>query len=226
MGVLVSGLYAEGHTDERFLPVIIQRTAERILLEHQQTNIEVLLPIVIKKEGDIQGRENEILQAARYAEGYDLLIIHSDADNRTREQTLQQRFEPGKRLVQSSNEKICKLVIPIITVRMVEAWLLADYDALRTTLGTNLNVQKLNLPEKARQIEALRDPKHVIDLVVRKVYPNQSHQWIRIRGELYGKLAPVLRLEQLERLEAYKQFKEDLKNMLKFLGKIPIKYPL
>ncbi len=220
MDVLVLGLYAEGHTDERFLPVIIQRTAEQILLQHQQLNIEVLTPLIIEKASEMQGRDNEVLQAAREAEGYDVLVIHSDSDNRTREQTLQQRFEPGKRLVQSCNEKVCRNLVPIITVRMVEAWLLADNDTLRNVLGTNLNARELELPEKAKQIEAHHDPKHLIELVVRKVYPNQSHQWARIRGELYARLAPRIRLEQLERLEAYKQFKEDLTDTLRTLKKI------
>lgn len=36
MNTLVMGLYVEGPTDDRFLPVIIQRTAEHILLTYQQ----------------------------------------------------------------------------------------------------------------------------------------------------------------------------------------------
>ena len=226
MGVLVLGLYAEGRTDERFLPIIVRRTAEQSLLQHEQIDIEVLNPIIVKKTAGIQGRGNEILQAAYDAEGYDALVVHSDFDNRTWEQTLQQRFEPGKRLVQSCTARVCQHVIPIITVRMVEAWLLADYDTLRKTLGTNLNARDLNLPEKARQIESFRDPKQAIDLVIRNIYPNQTHQWTRICGELYAKLAPRIQLEQLEKLDAYKQFKEDLTNILQILGKIPAKHRL
>ncbi len=226
MDVLVLGLYAEGRTDERFLPIIIRRTAEQILLQHKQIDIDVLDPIIVKKTVGVQGRENEILQAAYDAEGYDALVIHSDSDSRTREQTLHQRFEPGKRLVQSCTARVCQHVIPIITVRMVEAWLLADYDTLRKTLGTNLDAKDLNLPEKAKQVESFRDPKQAIDLVIRKIYPNQAHQWARIRGELYAKLAPRIHLGQLEKLDAYKQFKEDLTNILLILGKIPAKHRL
>ncbi len=40
MSMLVLGLYAEGSTDHDFLPPVIQKTAERILAEHDQCEME------------------------------------------------------------------------------------------------------------------------------------------------------------------------------------------
>lgn len=48
MTMLVMGLYVEGPTDNRFLPVIIQRTAEHILLQCDRAEVTVLEPISIK----------------------------------------------------------------------------------------------------------------------------------------------------------------------------------
>ena len=52
MNMLVMGLYVEGPTDDRFLPVIIQRAAEKLLLQYARAEVVVLEPIVIKKHPD------------------------------------------------------------------------------------------------------------------------------------------------------------------------------
>lgn len=171
MNVLVLGLYAEGRTDERFLPIIIQRTTERILLQHMQTNIEVLRPLVIKKRPDIDELDRCIFQAALEAEGYHALIIHSDADSRTFHETLDQRFKPGYKLVQQCNEPICKDLIPVITVRMVEAWMLADQEKLRNILKTSLSIRDLGLFDRLNQIEPCRDPKEKLKQAIKIAYP-------------------------------------------------------
>ena len=63
MNTLVMGLYVEGPTDDRFLPVIIQRTAEHILLKYDRAEVTVLEPIVIKKHPDISDRSESILRS-------------------------------------------------------------------------------------------------------------------------------------------------------------------
>jgi hypothetical protein len=49
MNVLVLGLYAEGRTDELFLPIIIQRTSQEILIQHDRMDIYAEPVLVIKK---------------------------------------------------------------------------------------------------------------------------------------------------------------------------------
>ena len=70
MNMLVMGLYVEGSTDDRFLPVIVQRAAEQILLQYDRAEVTVLEPIVIKKHPDISERDKSILRAARDAKGW------------------------------------------------------------------------------------------------------------------------------------------------------------
>jgi len=52
MHVLMLGLYAEGRTDERFLPIIIQRATEHILMQYDRPNIEANEPEIIKINKD------------------------------------------------------------------------------------------------------------------------------------------------------------------------------
>jgi len=195
MNVLVSGLYAEGPTDNRFLPIMIRRISELILAQHDCTNIEALEPIVIKKSPSISSRDECILQAAREAAEYHALIVHSDADNRTHKQTRIALFDPRYELVQRTEGNVCKDLLPIIPVRMVEAWMLADHEKLREVLRTSLATQDLGLHERPRQVELYGDPKETLKQIVQKSYPNQPGRWGRIIGKLYDELASEIRLE-------------------------------
>ncbi len=38
---LALALYAEGDTDDRFLPLIIERTSRKVLAEHEQNKVDV-----------------------------------------------------------------------------------------------------------------------------------------------------------------------------------------
>ena len=217
MNVLVLGLYAEGRTDERFLPLVIQRTAELILTQYDRPNIEALEPIILTRH-PATNRSESILQAAREAFDYHAVIVHADADNRTHKQTLHELFNPGYILVQQEKEPVCRTLVPIIPIRMVEAWMLADSEALRRVLRTKASIQMLSLSGKVKQVELDKDPKETIKQVIQKAYPDQPQQWNRIRGELYTDLAPVIRLDLLNQLTAYRQFVNDLTDALKKLN--------
>ena len=81
MPSLVTALCTEGSSDTRFLAPVIQRTAEKIIAQYGQRVVDILEPSIVPKQ---QGsREECIFSASRYAFGYHILIVHSDADDRT-----------------------------------------------------------------------------------------------------------------------------------------------
>jgi len=65
MKMLILALYPEGSTDARFLPPIIQRTAERIIAQHGQDVVDVSELVIVPKQQH-QRREACILSAARH----------------------------------------------------------------------------------------------------------------------------------------------------------------
>src|SRR5579872_646534 len=174
MNVLMLGLYAEGRSDERFLPVLIQRTCERILAQFDRFSIEANIPAVIKiKRHNTQlSRAERILAAAYESFGYHALIVHADADDLTPSQARNERFDPGNSLIQRQKpeEKVCKNLIPIVPVCMVEAWMLADPEALNQVLKVSIDKASLGLSGKSKQVELYRDPKDIIDQIVRRTY--------------------------------------------------------
>lgn len=71
---------------------------------------------------------NRIWDAARRAEGYHGLIVHVDADYSTADRARRDRIDPGFELIRQSSERVCDQLVPLIPVRMTEAWMLADRD--------------------------------------------------------------------------------------------------
>lgn len=145
-------LYAEGDTDDRFLTAIIQRTTRKILTEHRSKNFTIVPVEPIKLSEMRATRAENILQAARQAFSNQALIIHSDADHPSRVKAFVDRINPGLKLVEQSNEAVCEKVLPIIPVQAIEAWILADYQLLRTELRTDLSARDLGIPERAKQV--------------------------------------------------------------------------
>lgn len=204
MQTLVLALYAEGSTDERFLPPVIQRTVEHIVAERGRTMVDVLEPLLVQKNPDISGQAERILDAARQTTGSHALIIHADADHPTAERALTERFQPGLQLVKQAG--IDHHLIPLIPVRMIEAWLLADPDALRQVIGT----RDLHLPLQAHQVESDPDPKQTLkDVVQRATAQRRRRRAIRV-SDMFAPLARTISLEHLRSVPAYQQFVVDM----------------
>jgi hypothetical protein len=185
MNTLVIGLYTEGETDQRFLLNLIPRTLEQIIEERNGTlDIFPLFPIKVPKTGN---RANEIKMAAQSAEGYTILIVHSDADDETR--AFKERINPGFERVKNADEPLCKTLVAIIPVQMTEAWLLADKETLKEELSTDKTFSELGLTFPLKKIEKIADPKSKIHDIMRIAFKNYPVQRKRINiGSLYSPL--------------------------------------
>lgn len=212
-------LYCERRTDQVFLPIVIRRASQQIINQYGEKDLSVL---PIKTIEVPKGKRAKcILEAAIKAstQGYQALIIHSDADNRTYTQTRAELFDPGFKLVQQANERVCKNLLPIIPVREMEAWMLADHEMLQEVLNTKMKAQKLGLPAKAREVEADPDPKQTLKQVLQRTYAHKSRRHRQIDIDfLYEPLAQLIRLERLNELPAYQQFVTDLTAILQQLN--------
>jgi hypothetical protein len=220
MGVLVLALYVEGPSDAHFLPAIIQRTAKNLIDQYRQ-DIDVSEPIVISIEKQ-RKREDCILNAAKEACGFHALIVHSDADDKTPDRAYKERIEPGFNRVLYSTEKVCKELIPVIPVQMIEAWMLADYNALRGTIGTNASSEKLGLPARPALVERDANPKHTLNEIMRKANANRSHRHQKIDiNRRYELLARNIDLDVLALVPSYREFKKVLTKTLAKLHFLP-----
>jgi len=227
---LVLALYLEGSTDETFLGNIILRTTISVLAKYEQHSVNVVR-IDAEKNKSVEVGDQRILYAARqlalrYNNQYDeqfttypVLVVHCDADYHNNEKALHDRYFPGYELVQQAEEFICKTLVPIIPVRMIESWMLAaDHDVLRDVLQTDMKAQDLGLVSKVKQIESEPKPKEKLDQIIQRARGDRSRRRYQIsRKDLYEPLGRRISLERLNDVPSYKQFVKDLTLALKNL---------
>lgn len=221
MTILTTALYAEGRTDERFLPTILRRTIDDLLSRRAPRVVEVPLPILLQPDLKAS-RAEDIVAVARQAAGYHLLFVHADADHPTRARALSERVLPGVSLVQerfTAGEAVCRDLVPVIPVRMVEAWMLADPEALRAIVGTVLSPDELGIPMRAHEIEGEAQPKERLAAIMHIAYTQRPRRRRHVGiGDLYRPLADQISLQRLNRLSAYQQLVDDLTTTLTSLG--------
>jgi hypothetical protein len=83
---------------------------------------------------------------------FDVLLVHRDCENDTRDMRETEIM---------SGVAHCDVhwpVVPIVPIRMTEAWLLLDEDAIRMIAGHPSGIEPLDLP-KVSHVEAVSDPK-------------------------------------------------------------------
>ena len=139
-------LAADGVSDRVLLPIITWS------LKHWDTDP------VVGQWADFSRMPPQSGTAARLKTAFDLypcdvLFVHRDAESQSPEL---RREEIANALKQTSIRHV-----PVVPVRMTEAWLLADEMAIRSAAGNPNGNENLDLPD-IRRLEALPDPKTVL----------------------------------------------------------------
>lgn len=141
----------------------------------------------------------------------DLLFVHRDAE----------REDPEKRsleILRAWTESACEgTYIPVVPVRMSEAWLLVDESAIRKAAGNPNGGDPLNLP-LLKDIERLPDPK----IKLQDALKNASG----LTGRRLKAFKPRPRLvaeymknfDQLRELPAFRRLEQDLQSALSVRG--------
>ncbi|MDX2282538.1 MAG: DUF4276 family protein [Bacteroidia bacterium] len=210
MNVLTSAFWGEGPTDERFLPKLIQRVLEDLLLACARGEWEVLEPIVL------QSRENRFADAladvARQSKGLTLLFVHTDADAQDEaEKAWPHKLAPGlSRLRELREGDACQNVVAVIPVTKIENWKLADLEALEHILGGRLDWQHLGLNLGAAQREQAARSKELLAEVIRTAN-QRRHRRIQLSPADLDE--PLARRMDLSRLAPYTSFQ-------RFLGRL------
>jgi hypothetical protein len=218
---LVIALSVEGRTDERFLPILVQRTTESILLRFGRKTVDVLEPILIKARHPYRDNTERMLIIAKEAAGYHALVIHADADYPTAERALKERFYPGLdrvRVARQNGEVLCEHLIPIIPVQMVESWMLADMVTLHSIIGTKIPVNQLGGPLHPHQVESIAEPKQLLLDIVSRALSDRTRRRRNVRQEITYLQEPLARqigLEELRKVPAFLQFEQELHKALR-----------
>lgn len=216
--IVTVGFIAEGTTDVRFLGGIIRRTFDALTWEcGQATEVYLSTALAVPKQG--LTFSDYVLEAAKVAEADKLMVlcVHTDADDATDTAALIHRIGPAFTKVQASADAVCEHLGAIVPVRMIEAWMLADIDALKTEIGTDKTDAQLGL---TRPPESIADPKEIIREAIRLAFDHRSRRsrnQVSI-GELYEPMGVTADLSKLASLPSYQKFQQAVRDAFRRLG--------
>lgn len=204
MKQIIFGIYAEGPTDYRFFPALI----ERYLIHFCYSNgidIDILPAVSVRNKEDSPASFIERLKRIERnhvgANGLPYVFVHSDADARSLEHVLEHKWEPW--LSECMNAENWLAVIPI---RMTESWMLADAEALKSTFIISL--------ENIRRVigdgdpESITDPKGKLAEIVRRGKQKRTTNFEE-------NLANRIRLELLEQLSSFQFLKSQIEERIR-----------
>ena len=143
----------------------------------------------------------------------DLLFVHRDAD---RGPTATRR-EEIRRAVEATMAN--QMTVPVVPVRMTEAWLLIDEAAIRSAAGNPHGTAVLDLP-KLGAIEGIADPKDLLYTALREACELKGRRLARFSAQdAVGLVADrISDFKPLQYLPAFREFQTDLGQALDSLS--------
>lgn len=140
----------------------------------------------------------------------DVLFIHRDSDN----QGIEQRLQEIDRAVDSLGEALGIGIIPVIPVRMMEAWLLFNEDAIRRAASKPGGRERLDLPS-VRQAENIADPKQLLHAALSKASGCTGRRLKKFRpGEQVQRLAGLIEdFSALRQLSAFQRLDAQIRDL-------------
>lgn len=147
---------------------------------------------------------------------FDLAFVHRDAE---REPAESRRAE-----IASGAEAagVTEPVVPVVPVRMTEAWLLLDEQAIREVAGRPSGSTPLDLPKRAA-VERAPDPKDVLKAALAtaaELSGRRARQFQRDFGRHRALLLERLDIHgPVRQLTAWKQLRADIERALTQIGR-------
>lgn len=140
----------------------------------------------------------------------DLLFIHRDAENEGREKRLSEIQEALNVLDDQILSSVSDFV-PVIPIRMTEAWLLIDEQAIRKAAGNPRGKQSLALPSP-RQLESIPDPKDTLQKLLKQASNIPARRWQTVSNHRVAEL--ITNFKPLEQVSAFQELRVKVKQVL------------
>ena len=151
-------LLSDGSSDRALIPILTWVVSEHLPTSAIQADWADLRRLPRVPQG-LSAR----IAAALELYPCDLLFVHRDAER----QPAIDRVAEVEAAVEELGPRVSVPVVSVVPVRMQEAWLLIDESAIRRASGNPNGRQAVELP-LLRRIEAVPDPKVVLDALLRR----------------------------------------------------------
>ncbi|MEO6423578.1 MAG: hypothetical protein ABIR84_13140 [Candidatus Nitrotoga sp.] len=196
-------LITDGSSDRVLIPVINwaldQIDGVRYNSQHAEVTLRPSVGLFLRAES-----------AIKYYE-CDILFVHRDAESLL----MKSRIEE----IKNQLVKLDKPYIPVVPIRMTEAWLLVDEQAIRSAASNPNGKVKLNLPE-VNNLEGLSDPKNVLfeSLKLASELPPGRLRKFRPETCRHRVAELISDFSQLRNLSAFVQFENSLSESIQALA--------
>jgi hypothetical protein len=210
---LYIGLISEGSTDTRFLFSVVDRTIKQLVFNFGGTT-EIYIEELKKDSG--KPFVNQIIDASinyQKENFINILAIHNDADYRDDSRVLKRNYLPLKKSIESNEEIICKEIVPLIPVYMIEAWMLADIDLFLNEISTNKTKSQLGINGNP---ETFTNPKNKIKEalhIINQEKPKKRRKDLQI-NDLYQIIGQKIEIEKLLELNSFSKFYKQISDSL------------
>jgi len=210
------GLY-EGPTDASYYDVLLPRVMEEIT--RAEGTRAVVVPQAPAMRLDVGREVDRVSHELCYnAASFNLIFVHADTGGRSLEAGMDGRGTAYCRAVRERCDWPSDRCVILKPRREMEAWALADPEAVTAALGVTGAPSRYDLPTSAAGAENLPDPKRVLERVTLKIRGRRAR---RGGSDLLPLIAQAQTLTALRGSRSFRAFETDLRRALRSLGYLP-----
>ena len=142
----------------------------------------------------------------------DVLFVHRDAEGDSKK--AEERFGEIKSAA-APFDASAPPIVPVVPIRMQEAWLLFDVDAIRRAAGNPTGGKPLDIPSLS-ETERRADPKKLLHEILRIASDTSGRKRrnFRVRRAVHRVGDLIKDFSPLRQLTAFKRLEDDLKHVL------------
>lgn len=203
----------EGTSDQAYFGVLIPRLIEHLVLESNSRNAVIPdSPAHLIPHGTVEEIATEI---CKHSDAFFIVFVHADSGHGAMGR---RTARVGDRCCERAHE-LCnwslERCVPIVPVKEMEAWAIADRAAVCKALGYTGDPDQLGLSGNPPAAEADDDPKATLQRASNSV---RRRRRPLIAGELLPAIAGNQDITVLQRLPSFRQFENKLREALGSLG--------
>jgi len=205
-------MIGEGTTDYQFLPPVLRQATWDMCVHEARGEVEIPMD-VLSLEGDRTQRtfpERVVAAAKRHQGAFNLLFIHTDGSGNP-DHAYQYVVQPAIQALMTDRGSADIRALGVVPVREMEAWAIADGNAIRAVYGTTLSDEQLGIPDRTRDVEAIPDPKQKLLEVLENALPRRSKRRRPIHLRAIGERVS---LTVLRGIPSFQRFETDLRRVL------------
>ena len=211
---LAYALFCEGPSDFAYFEVLIPRLIDSIVSDLGIRSVDRPDTPTIRLGQPNRAVEAVAMEACRAKDAIHLAFIHADTGGRNQEGAVDARSAAYCRKM----HEICEFPQPrCVLIRPrheMEAWALADPNAVLEALGHRGPAAGLGLPGNPREAERYQNPKSCLDSALRQVTDNPRRQ----ARALLPAIAQRQSIAALRQSPSFCDFESRLKTALQDLG--------